>query len=168
LDARLDSYYMGNSVGQPVEHAVALSHLILSGVYDRFPRLRVIAGHGGGYLPTHLGRADFAWQNRSDARGCERPPSDYIRQIWFDSLVYTPLALRHLVEAAGSSQVLLGTDYPFDMGVDDCVRRLGEAALDEATNDAIRGGNAALLNLLPAQQPPGAEKLRVSETGWTR
>ena len=150
LDARLDSWYMGNTVGQPVEHAVALSHLILSGVLDRHPGLRVIAGHGGGYLPTCMSRADFAWIHRVDARGCERLPSSYLQQLWFDSLVYTPQALRALVAVTGPDRVVLGSDYPFDMGVDDAVRRLEDAAFEPDIVRAIKGGNASTLGLLPS------------------
>ncbi|MCE0444593.1 amidohydrolase [Streptomyces tricolor] len=72
--------------GQPVENAVALSHLIFSGVLDRHPGLKLIAAHGGGYLPTHIGRSDHAWSGRSDAgAGCARPPGSYLKRIYFDS-----------------------------------------------------------------------------------
>ncbi|HKT03276.1 MAG TPA: amidohydrolase family protein [Rugosimonospora sp.] len=145
LGARLADHYLGNTVGQPVETTVALSRLIFSGVLDRYPRLRLCAAHGGGYLPTYAGRADHAWQHRPDARGCAEPPSAYLRRIWFDSLVFTPLGLAHLVAAAGAGQVVLGTDYPFDMGVTDPITRLSAAPLDSTARTAIRGGNATRL-----------------------
>ncbi|GAA3441401.1 amidohydrolase family protein [Planomonospora venezuelensis] len=145
LDERLDRFYLSNIVGQPVENAVALSHLIFSGVLDRHPGLKVLAAHGGGYLPTHLGRADHGWRVRPEARGCAEPPSAYLGRIWFDSLVYEPAALRALVDAAGTSQVLLGSDFPFDMGVEDPLDRLHAAGLGRDASDAIRGGNAAAL-----------------------
>ena len=75
LDERLDRFYLSNTVGQPVENAVALSHLIFSGVLDRHPDLRLVAAHGGGYLPTFLGRSDHAWQVRPEAHGCRERPS---------------------------------------------------------------------------------------------
>jgi aminocarboxymuconate-semialdehyde decarboxylase len=145
LDERLDRWYLSNSVGQPVENAVALSHLIFSGVLDRHPRLRIVAAHGGGYLPTHLGRADHAWRVRPDARNCEHPPSHYAERLWFDSLVHDPAVLRELVRVAGSGRVLLGSDFPFDMGADDPVAALRAAGLDELGFNAVRGGNAAAL-----------------------
>ncbi|GIH95175.1 amidohydrolase family protein [Planobispora siamensis] len=145
LDERLDRFYLSNIVGQPVENAVALSHLIFSGVLDRHPGLKVLAAHGGGYLPTYLGRADHGRRVRPEARGCAAPPSAYLERIWFDSLVYEPGALRALVGAAGASRVVLGSDYPFDMGVEDPVDRLRAAGFDRETRDAIRGGNAAAL-----------------------
>ena len=149
LDERLNRSYLSNIVGQPVENAVALSHLIFAGVLDRHPDLRLLVSHGGGYLPTYLGRSDHGWQVRTDARGCERPPSSYLSRIHFDSLVHTPDALRSLVEAVGVEQVLLGSDYPFDMGVEDPLARLEGAALTDREKQVIRGGNAARLDLLP-------------------
>ena len=145
LGDRLDRYYLSNTVGNPVETTVALSHLMFSGLLDRHPGLRILAAHGGGYLPTYAGRSDHAWQVRPESRRSLHPPSHYLRRIWFDSLVYTPLALRQLVEAVGASQVVLGSDYPFDMGVEDPVDRLRATGLSPADELAVRGGNAARL-----------------------
>jgi len=142
LGERLATHYLGNTVGQPVETTVALSHLIFTGVLDRYPRLKLVAAHGGGYLPTCIGRSDHAWRVREDARGCVEPPSSYLRRLWFDALVYTPRALRHLVEEVGADRVVLGTDHPFDMGVDDPVTRLDAAGLAPADRAAVAGGNA--------------------------
>ncbi|GGM94835.1 amidohydrolase [Lentzea pudingi] len=152
LDARLDRWYLSNSVGQPVENAVALSHLIFSGVLDRHPDLRLLFSHGGGYLPTYLGRADHAWRTRPDARSCRDLPSSYVRRVHFDSLVHTPQALRALVLAVGPEQVLLGSDYPFDMGVEDPVTRLDAAGLAPRDRDRIAHGNARRLGLLPQEE----------------
>ncbi|MFF9025924.1 amidohydrolase family protein [Streptomyces eurythermus] len=146
LDERLDRWYLSNSVGQPVENAVALSHLIFSGVLDRHPGLKLIAAHGGGYLPTHIGRADHAWTTRSDAgAGCAHPPSGYLRRLYFDSLVHDPHVLRELVRVAGADRVLLGSDFPFDMGTEDPVGALRAARLPDTDFHAVRGGNASAL-----------------------
>ncbi|MBT2414364.1 amidohydrolase [Streptomyces sp. ISL-12] len=146
LDERLDQWYLSNTVGQPVENAVALSHLIFSGVLDRHPDLTLIAAHGGGYLPTHIGRSDHAWSARSDAgAGCARLPSSYLKRLYFDSLVHDPHVLRELVRAAGADRVLLGSDFPFDMGTEDPLGALRAARLSEADFDAVRGGNATAL-----------------------
>ena len=142
LDERLDRYYLANTVGQPVENAVALSHLIFSGVLDRHPRLELVAAHGGGYLPTFLGRSDHAWQVRPDAQVCAATPSSYLSKLYFDSLVHTPEALRALVAAVGADRVLMGSDYPFDMGVTDPIERLDAAGLAAEERDRIAGGNA--------------------------
>jgi aminocarboxymuconate-semialdehyde decarboxylase len=145
LDERLDRWYLSNTVGQPAENAVALSHLIFSGVLDRHPGLRIVAAHGGGYLPTHIGRSDHAWRARPDARGCVQPPSSYLRRLWFDSLVHDPAVLRELIRAAGPDRVLLGSDFPFDMGAEDPLAGLRAADLPTDVFEAVRGGNAARL-----------------------
>lgn len=146
LDERLDQWYLSNTVGQPTENAVALSHLIFSGVLDRHPRLRLIAAHGGGYLPTHIGRSDHAWSARSDAgAGCAHPPSSYLKRLYFDSLVHDRHVLRELIRAAGADRVLLGSDFPFDMGTEDPVGALRAARLTDSDFHAVRGGNAAAL-----------------------
>ncbi|MFJ9006162.1 amidohydrolase family protein [Streptomyces canus] len=146
LDERLDRWYLSNTVGQPTENAVALSHLIFSGVLDRHPGLKLIAAHGGGYLPTHIGRADHAWSVRADAGAdCAQLPSSYLKRLHFDSLVHDPHVLRALIAAAGADRVLLGSDFPFDMGTGDPVGALRSAHLPEADFHAVRGGNAAAL-----------------------
>lgn len=145
LDERLDRFYLSNTVGQPVENAVALSHLIFSGVLDRHPGLRIVAAHGGGYLPTAIGRSDRAWAVRPEARGCEHAPSTYLSKIWYDTVVHDPRALRALVEVVGASQVVLGSDYPFDMGLDDPVADIRAAGLPESAVTAILGENADAL-----------------------
>jgi aminocarboxymuconate-semialdehyde decarboxylase len=148
LDERLDQWYLSNTVGQPTENAVALSHLIFSGALDRHPGLKLVAAHGGGYLPTHIGRSDHAWRARPDAHACSREPSSYLKHLYFDSLVHDPHVLRELIRVVGADRVLLGTDFPFDMGTDDPLDALRAAGLPDHDFHAVRGGNAAaLLNL---------------------
>jgi aminocarboxymuconate-semialdehyde decarboxylase len=147
LDERLDRFYLSNVVGQPTETAVALSHLIFSGTLDRHPSLRVLAAHGGGYLTTSVSRADHAWRVRPDSHGCLHPPSAYLRRLYFDSVVHSPAALAMLVSVAGADRVLLGSDYPFDMGLTEPVRHLHSANLSADATSAIRGGTAASLGL---------------------
>ncbi|WP_181361742.1 amidohydrolase family protein [Streptomyces sp. MA5143a] len=146
LDERLDQWYLSNTVGQPTENAVALSHLIFSGVLDRHPELKVVAAHGGGYLPTHIGRSDHAWSARSDAgAGCAHLPSSYLKRLYFDSLVHDPQVLRALIGTVGPDRVLLGSDFPFDMGTEDPVGALRAARLPDDDFHAVRGGNATTL-----------------------
>jgi predicted TIM-barrel fold metal-dependent hydrolase len=152
LGTRLNAYYLFNSVGNPVETALALSRIVFSGLLERHPGLKIWSAHGGGYLPSYIVRADHAWSARDDARTTKRPPGDLLRQTFVDSLVYTPEQLRHLVSVMGAGQVTLGSDYPFDMGVEDPVDRLTAAGFDDDTVAAIRGGNAArLLGPIPGQ-----------------
>ncbi|BDV31959.1 amidohydrolase family protein [Microbacterium terricola] len=145
LDERLDRFYLSNTVGQPTENAVALSHLIFAGVLDRHPDLKIVAAHGGGYLPSAIGRSDHAWKVRPEARRCAHAPSTYLRRLWFDTVVHDPIALRHLIEAAGGSRVLLGSDFPFDMGLDDPVGFVRGVGLPGAIERRVLGENAEAL-----------------------
>jgi predicted TIM-barrel fold metal-dependent hydrolase len=157
LGDRLNAYYLFNTVGNPTETALALSRIAFSGLLERHPGLRVWSAHGGGYLAGYMGRADHAWSVRGDARTTRQPPSALLRRTYVDSLVYTPEQLRHLVASMGPSQVTLGSDYPFDMGVEDPVDRLLAVGFDQSTTDAVRGGNALrLLGSLP--KPIGTRK----------
>jgi aminocarboxymuconate-semialdehyde decarboxylase len=150
LEDRLAPYYLGNVIGNPAETTLALSHLIFGGVLDRHPGLRICAAHGGGYLPYYAGRSDHAWEVRPESRTTARPPSAYLRDLYYDSLVYQGPTLAHLVQTVGAGRVLLGTDYPFDMGVTDPLDRLAAAGLDDGARAAIAGGTAAALLGLPA------------------
>ncbi|MEU1971460.1 amidohydrolase family protein [Microbacterium sp. NPDC019599] len=145
LDERLDRFYLSNTVGQPAENAVALSHLIFAGVLDRHPDLKIVAAHGGGYLPFAVGRSDRAWHVRPEAHRCEHAPSTYLRRLWFDTVVHDPVALRHLVEVAGAARVVLGSDFPFDMGLDDPVAFVRGAELPAELVDRILSANAEAL-----------------------
>jgi aminocarboxymuconate-semialdehyde decarboxylase len=149
LAERLTPFYFSNLIGNPTETTVALAHLIFNGVFDRYPNLKVVAAHGGGYFPFYSARFDHGWHVRPESHTCADPPSTYLKRIWFDSLVYTPAQLQLLIERAGPSQVVLGTDFPFDMGMDDPNRHLESVVdLSDSDREMIRGGNAArLLNL---------------------
>jgi len=145
LGSRLDTAYLGNIVGQPTETTLALHHLVFGGVLDRFPGLTICAAHGGGYFPHYLGRADHAYEVRPESRTMAQRPREYLRRLYVDSLVYTTDGLARLVGAIGADRVLLGTDYPFDMGVADPIQRLGGIGLTDAETAAIAGGTAAAL-----------------------
>lgn len=132
LGARLDVGYMFNHVGNPTETSVALNRLIFGGVLDRFPALKIWGAHGGGWFPSYSSRADHAWEQREDARTCAHKPSDYLKRMWFDALVYTPEAVRHLVAQVGVDRVTVGSDYPFDMGVEDAIDRIEVAVPEHA------------------------------------
>jgi aminocarboxymuconate-semialdehyde decarboxylase len=115
-------------------------------VLDRYPRLRICAAHGGGYLPFYSGRADHAYRVRPEAQRPARPPSEYLRQIWFDSVVYAPLSLRQLADQVGASRIVMGTDYPFDMGSYRVHELVGATpGLSPTEQAGILGLNAAAL-----------------------
>jgi aminocarboxymuconate-semialdehyde decarboxylase len=144
LGERVNRHYLSNTIGQPLETSIALSYLIFGGTLDRYPGLKIVAAHGGGYLASYIGRSDHAWHARPDAHGCRRPPSEYLKQILFDTIVYRPEQLRHLIAEVGASQVVLGTDYPYDMahyGIHALLDAIPE--LSAADRASILGGNAA-------------------------
>ena len=149
LGPRLAMSYLGNIVGNPTETTLALTHLVFGAVFDRFPALRVCGAHGGGYFPHYLGRADHAYAVRPESRTMSRPPREYLDHILVDSLVYDPETLAALVRVMGAGHVVLGTDYPFDMGVLDPLQRLDAIDLAPADRQAIAGGTAARLLGLP-------------------
>lgn len=113
----LSRYFMDNMVGRPAESTVAIAYLIFSGVLDRFPDLVLAMVHGGGYMPYQIGRWEKAYKVVPHIAGknLSAPPLDYVRRLYFDSLVHLPETLSYLLGLVGSSQVLVGTDYPYEM-----------------------------------------------------
>jgi aminocarboxymuconate-semialdehyde decarboxylase len=146
---RLRRFYFNNVIGNPLETTIALHYLIFDGVLERHPNLKILAVHGGGYLGAYWGRIDHAWGARSDCcADLPKPPTFYLRKVYFDTVVFTPGQLRALVETFGADHVLMGTDYPFDMADYDPVGHVMSAGLDESVAAAIVGGNARkLLNM---------------------
>lgn len=145
---RLSEYYLNNIAGNPFETAVALHHLIFGGVLERFPDLKILAAHGGGYLASYSGRIDHAWGTRSDAKGkLKRLPSEYLRKIHVDSVVFTTHQLEHLVNVFGYDKIVMGTDYPYDMGEYDPVGHVVSTPLSDIARQAILSGNAKRLLL---------------------
>jgi aminocarboxymuconate-semialdehyde decarboxylase len=143
---RLLDHYFNNVIGNPLETTVAASHLIFDGVMDRYPKLKILLPHGGGYLAHYWERMNHAWKARPDCRTViKRKPTTYLEKFYFDTIVFDPEMLKHLVNRYGADHVVLGTDYPFDMGVDDPVGFVQQAKLSAADRAKITGGNAARL-----------------------
>jgi aminocarboxymuconate-semialdehyde decarboxylase len=144
---RLQGHNFVNIIGHPIEATLAQAHLIFSGVLERYPALKVLVVHGGGYLPAYPGRIDHGWRAREDiSEGVVKPPGEYLRQFYFDTMVFEPEQLRFLIDRYGADHVLLGTDYPYDMGDDDPLATVGGVAgLSQDQIDLITGGNAARL-----------------------
>jgi aminocarboxymuconate-semialdehyde decarboxylase len=145
--------YLYNTIGNPLETTIALSHLIFEGTFDRFPKLRLCAAHGGGYLASYADRSDAVCEtfpNRCKDVVLKKKPTEYLKQIYVDSLVFTPEALRHLVATVGASQVMVGTDYGFPWAKAPVDHVLSTPELSSADKVAILGGTAAKLLRLPA------------------
>jgi aminocarboxymuconate-semialdehyde decarboxylase len=140
---------LGNTIGNPLETTVFLSHLIFEGTLDRFPGLRICAAHAGGYLASYTGRSDALCGRGgglgADCRALKKKPSEYFRrELLVDTMIFREEGLRHLVAEAGVGQIVYGTDYPFDwpVGIDFV---LDAPVLSNADKEAILGGNASRL-----------------------
>ena len=141
---RLRRHYFNNLLGNPIESTIAVAHLVFDGVLDNLPGLKICVAHGGGYVSHYWGRMDHAWRVRSDCRQrISRPPSHYLKQLYFDTLVFDPAELRYLVDVYGADHLCMGTDYPFDMSEPDPVSL--HASLSAAEREQILGGTAARL-----------------------
>ena len=126
---------------------MAASHLIFSGVMERHPDLKMVLVHGGGYLPMYAARMDHAYNAREDVReDLPKRPSEYLGQFYLDTMVFAPDQLAFLINKYGADHIVLGTDYPYDMGETDPLGLIQAAIGDDATTmSAISGGNAARL-----------------------
>jgi aminocarboxymuconate-semialdehyde decarboxylase len=144
---RLTDYYLINTVGMPMDSTVFIARMIFGGVLERFPGLKVCVMHGGGYLPFYPARFDHAYRSREDCREhISRAPSTYLAQLSFDTMVFDPEMLGTLVRRWGAEHVLLGTDYPYDMGEADPLGLLARVeGLRDEERTLIAGGNAARL-----------------------
>ena len=140
--------YLENTIHNPLETTIALSHLIYEGTLDRFPGLKLCAAHGGGYLPSYADRSDAVCHLRPgtcDKVALKKKPTEYLRQLYYDSLVFSPEALRHLAAQVGASQIMLGTDTPFHWTTTAVEHVLGTPELTDADRAAILGDTAAKL-----------------------
>lgn len=143
---RMDDYYLINVVCMPLASTVAVSRMILGGVFERFPDFKMLVVHGGGYLPFYYARTDHAYRVRPETRRhIPRLPSEYLHKLYFDTTVFRPEEVEYLVTEFGADHVLMGTDYPFDMGPTDPLAFLAGARLTRTDHDLIVGGNAARL-----------------------
>jgi aminocarboxymuconate-semialdehyde decarboxylase len=147
--SELRDYYMWNVIGNPLDTTIAAGHLILSGVMEAYPRLKIMLAHGGGTLPFIHGRLDRGFKQRPEInKAISKIPTEYLKQFYFDTITHDATVLRGLVDLVGADHVLLGSDYPFDMGNENPVELVRAAGFDSETETKILGGNAAqLLNM---------------------
>jgi aminocarboxymuconate-semialdehyde decarboxylase len=144
--SRLQAYHLWNLVGFPTESAVAASRLLLSGAFEELPGLTIVLAHGGGFFPYQIGRLDHGYQARPELQArVPRPPSAYLGQIYADSLIHDDRSLRFLIERLGADHVVIGSDYPFDMGSERPVDAVRDLNLPADQTRAILGGTLARL-----------------------
>jgi aminocarboxymuconate-semialdehyde decarboxylase len=141
-----------NTIGNPLETTIALSHLIFEGTLDQFPGLKICAAHGGGYLPSYAARSDAVCTTFPHrlTKTIKKKPTEYLRQLYYDSIVFTPEALRHLAAETGAGQIVMGTDYPFPWTSTSVDHILNTPSLSDADKIAMLGGTAAKLLGIPA------------------
>src|SRR5881628_818392 len=143
--------WLANTIGNPLDTTIALSHLIFEGTLDRFPGLKICSAHGGGYLPSYAARSDIACSTAPAAcpggtwGAIQKKPTEYLKQLYYDTMVFTPEGLRHLAAEVGASQLVLGTDFPFPWTKTAVDHVLGTPGFSDEQKLAILGGTAAAL-----------------------
>jgi len=144
---RFSDHYFNNVIGNPLDTTVAVGHLVFDGVLERFPKLKIVAAHGGGYIGHYPARMDHVWGARVDARTVlKKKPRQSLAKLYFDTIVFDREQLRHLVNLWGADHIMVGTDYPYDMGWYDPHGFLdGCSFLKDADRAAIKGLTAAKL-----------------------
>ena len=138
---------LDNIIGNPLETTIALSHLIFEGTLDTFPGLKICAAHGGGFLPSYAGRSDqgcLTFPDRCTVQ-LKKKPTEYLRQLYYDNIIFTPEGMRHLVAETGPGQVVMGTDYPYPWTKTSVDLILATPGLSDADRVAMLGGTAARL-----------------------
>ena len=138
---------LDNIIGNPLETTIALSHLIFEGTLDTFPGLKICAAHGGGFLPSYAGRSDqgcLTFPDRCTVQ-LKKKPTEYLRQLYYDNIIFTPEGMRHLIAETGPGQVVRGTDYPYPWTKTSVDLILATPGLSDADRVAMLGGTAAKL-----------------------
>jgi aminocarboxymuconate-semialdehyde decarboxylase len=143
---RLKSYYLVNLIGNPVDTTIAAASLIFGGVLERHPSLKVCLAHGGGFVPYQGGRWVHGWHVRPEPKNAlKHAPDRELARFVYDTITHSDASLEFLVDSAGASRVLLGSDYPFDMGFYDGVRQVRALPISDRDKAAILGGSTASL-----------------------
>jgi len=141
--------WLSNVIGNPLSTTIALSHLIFEGTLDRYPGLKIISAHGGGYLPSYAPRSDHGCRVSpeycNNAIQLKKKPTEYLRSLYFDTLVFTPEMLRHIAAEVGTSQLMIGTDHPIPWQDKSIEHVLATDTLSDAEKVAILSGNAQKL-----------------------
>jgi aminocarboxymuconate-semialdehyde decarboxylase len=156
---RLKSYYLTNLIGNPLDSTIAAASLVFAGVIERYPAIKFLFVHGGGFVPWQMGRFSHGWHVRPEPQvKLKQPPDASLNRLYFDTILHAKPQLECLVELAGSPRVVLGSDYPFDMGTFECVRQVKALSISDADKAKILNGTP--LALLGDAQAQGARAAR--------
>ena len=143
---RLKNYYLANLIGNPLDTTIAAACLVFGGVIERFPNIRFFMVHGGGFTPYQAGRWQHGWHVRPEPqKHLKKPPAETIRTFYWDTILHGKPALEFLVKEFGAAHVLLGSDYPYDMGTFECARRIKALSIPELDKVTILNGLAQKL-----------------------
>ena len=143
---RMRDYYFMNVIGLPLDSTLTAGSLIFSGTFDRLPGLKILLSHAGGYLPYIIGRMDHAWKTRPECDGIQKSPVEYMKMFYYDTITHGSNGLQFLISTVGTEHVLLGTDYPYDMGDLKPLQSINAVkGLSARDKDRIRGKNAQMV-----------------------
>jgi aminocarboxymuconate-semialdehyde decarboxylase len=143
---RLGSYYLNNLIGNPLDTTIAAACLVFGGVLERHPRLNVLLVHGGGFVPYQAGRWVHGWHVRPEPKvNIKRSPEPWLDRFYYDTILHARPQLEFLVSSVGSGRVLLGSDYPYDMGTGECVRQVKALSASDAVKETVLSGLATKL-----------------------
>jgi aminocarboxymuconate-semialdehyde decarboxylase len=154
-DEKMGGFGLRTVCGNPADTTLSVGYMIYSGVFDRFPNLKLALLHGGGFFPYHLGRFDNNFARSLERRPlpATQPPSKYLKNLYFDNLVYRIETVEYLKRMVGAEHVMVGTDYPYDLGDWMAAEKIQQMTCTDAERTAMLHGNARQLLRIPANQP---------------
>ena len=143
---RLKSYYLGNLIGNPLDTTIAAASLFFGGVMDRYPKLKIMLAHGGGFTPYQAARWEHGWKVRNEPKkNIKTQPKGIAKRFFYDTILHSDRTLEAMIGLVGSEHVLLGSDYPYDMAMLGCVAHVRSLEISDADKDSILGGRAEML-----------------------
>jgi aminocarboxymuconate-semialdehyde decarboxylase len=143
---RLRSYYLANLIGNPLDTTIAAACLVFGGVMERHPKLNVLLVHGGGFVPYQAGRWAHGWHVRPEPKvNVKKSPEPWINRFYYDTILHAKPQLEFLVASVGPTRVLMGSDYPYDMGTGECVRQVDALWIEDSEKADILNGNVVKL-----------------------